>query len=179
MLETALIVLVVLAAAIIAVLAYAATRPGLFHVQRSKVISAPADRIFPLISNLERMNTWNPFAKGDPKLKLTYSGPESGAGAAYDWDSEGRAGKGRVEITDASPPSRVVMRLIMIRPIAADNVVEFTLRPQGGTTEVTWAMTGESRPLIAKLMDALFNMNRMVGSEFEKGLTDLKAMAEG
>lgn len=179
MLKTALIVLIVLAAAAVALVAYAATRPDTFRVQRSKVINAPPDKIFPLIGNLRQMNTWNPFSKSDPTLKLAYSGPESGPGAAYDWDSEGHSGKGRIEITDANPPSRVAMTLTMIKPMQAHNLVEFTLRPQGGATEVTWTMTGVSRPLIAKIMDVLFSMDRMVGSQFEKGLEDLKAMAEG
>ncbi len=75
------------------------------------------------------MNTWNPFAQGDPTLRLAYSGPESGTGAAFDWDSDGQCGKGRIEITDANPPSRLAMTLTMMKPTTAQNLVEFTLRP--------------------------------------------------
>lgn len=178
MLKTLVIVAIVLAVAVGSVLAYAATRPDTFKAQRSKVIGAPADKIFPLISNLRQMNAWNPFSKGDPMLKVTYSGPADGPGAAYDWDSEGRSGKGRIEITHTEAPSKVTMNLSMLTPIEAHNIVEFTLRPEGNATEVTWAMTGHGRPLIAKIMDVLFNMDRMVGGQFEKGLEDLKAIAE-
>lgn len=178
MLETALIVLAILALAIAALLAYAATRPDSFSLQRSTVINAEPGRVFPLISNLRQMNTWNPFAQGDPTLRLAYSGPESGTGAAFDWDSDGQCGKGRIEITGANPPSRLAMTLTMMKPMTAQNLVEFTLRPAGSATEVTWSMTGE-RPLIAKVMHVLFNMDRMVGGHFDKGLADLKAKAEG
>jgi uncharacterized protein YndB with AHSA1/START domain len=179
MLKTLMIVAIVVAAAIASLLAYAATRPDTFKVKRSRLIDAPAEKIFPLISNLRQMNTWNPFSKGDPTLKVTYSGPADGPGGAYDWDGEGRSGKGRIEITDAAPPSKVTMNLTMLAPIEAHNIVEFTLRTEGNATEVTWAMTGHDRPLIAKIMDVLFSMDRMVGGQFEKGLEDLKAIAEG
>lgn len=179
MLKTVIAVLLVLVVAVGALVAYAATRPDTFKVKRSKLINAPAEKIFPLIGNLRQMNTWNPFSKDDPTLKVTYSGPADSPGAAYDWDSEGRSGKGRIEITDAAPPSKVTMNLTMLTPIEAHNVVEFTLRPEGNATEVTWAMTGHHRPLVAKVMDVLFSMDRMVGGQFEKGLEDLKAIAEG
>jgi uncharacterized protein YndB with AHSA1/START domain len=179
MLKTLVIVAIIVAAAIASLLAYAATRPDTFKVKRSRLINAPAEKIFPLISNLRQMNTWNPFSKGDPTLKVTYSGPADSPGAAYDWDSEGKSGKGRLEITDAAPPSKVTMNLTMLTPIEAHNIVEFTLRPEGNATEVTWAMTGHDRPLIAKVMDVLFSMDRMVGGQFEKGLDDLKVIAEG
>ena len=84
-----------------------------------------------------------------------------------------------IEITDAEPPTKVNMNLTMLTPIEAHNLVEFTLRADNNATEVTWAMTGHHRPLIAKIMDVLFNMDRMVGGQFEKGLEDLKAVAEG
>jgi uncharacterized protein YndB with AHSA1/START domain len=179
MLKTLAIVAIVVATAIALLLAYAATRPDTFKVKRSKLINAPAEKVFPLISNLRQMNTWNPFSKDDLTLKVTYSGPADGPGAAYDWNGDGRSGKGRIEITDAAPPSKVTMNLTMLTPIEAHNVVEFTLRPEGNATEVTWAMTGHDRPLIAKVMDVLFSMDRMVGGQFEKGLEDLKAIAEG
>jgi uncharacterized protein YndB with AHSA1/START domain len=179
MLKTILAILLVFAVAVVAVVGYAATKPDTFQVKRSKVINVPPDKIFPLISNLRQMNTWNPFSKGDPKLKVAYSGPESGKGAAYDWDSEGHSGKGRIEITDAEPPTKVNMNLTMLTPIEAHNLVEFTLRADNNATEVTWAMTGHHRPLIAKIRDVLFTMDRMVGGQFEKGLDDLKVAAEG
>jgi uncharacterized protein YndB with AHSA1/START domain len=179
MLKTLAIIAIVLVAAVGSLVAYATTRPDTFKVKRSKLISAPAEKIFPLISNLRQMNTWNPFSKGDPTLKVTYSGPADGPGAAYEWASDGRNGKGRIEITDVTPPSKVTLSLTIITPMAAHNIVEFTLRPEGDATEVTWAMTGHDRPLVAKIMDVLLNMDRMVGGQFEKGLEDLKTIAEG
>jgi Polyketide cyclase / dehydrase and lipid transport len=170
------IVIGVIAAIVVAVLAYATTRPDRFEVQRSASIRASADRIFPLINDLRTFNTWNPFDKKDPNVKGTYSGPESGRGATYAFESS-QAGTGRIEIADAAPPSRVTMRLVMTKPLAADNRVQFILQPQGDTTRVTWAMDGDV-PFVGKLIHLFIDMDRMVGQEFTAGLAELKAKAE-
>lgn len=101
----------------------------------------------------------------------------SGPGATYGWAGDRNVGEGRMEMTDAEAPSRIQLRLEMIKPFAADNTVEFTLRPDGDATTVTWAMTG-AVPLMARVMGLLFNMDRMVGRDFEAGLATLKTQAE-
>ncbi|MFL5043518.1 MAG: SRPBCC family protein [Xanthobacteraceae bacterium] len=166
----------VVAAAIAAVLAYAATQPDRFEVQRSTSIRASAERIFPFINDLRTFNTWNPFDKKDPNVKGTYSGPESGKGAAYAFESS-QAGTGRIEIADTAAPSRVTMKLSMTKPLAADNRVQFILQPQGDTTYVTWAMDGDV-PFVGKLIHLFVDMDRMVGQEFANGLAELKVKAE-
>lgn len=159
-----------------ALLAYASTRPDTFSVARTASIDASAERIFPLINDLKAMNTWNPFVLNDPHVKGDYSGPASGVGAAYDFAGK-RSGAGRIEIKDALPPSKVTMNLAMLKPMKADNTVEFTLAPQGATTNVTWAMTGHA-PLIAKVAHLFMDMDKMCGKPFEEGLAKLKVMAE-
>ncbi len=140
-------------------------------------IAASPERIFPLIASLRQMNTWNPFVSPDPAIDIAYSGPECGKGAAHSWDGNRQVGAGRIEITDAVAPSRVVMQLDMTRPIEAHNQVQFTLEPNGDGATVTWAMTGR-QPLMGKLMSLFINCDRMVGSQFDKGLASLKAIAE-
>ena len=171
--------------AIIALLVYAATFPDTFQVQRTQRINASPDKIFPLINNMHGMNTWNPFSEADPEIKITYTGPESGKGARYEWTGNSKVGQGSIEIIDVATPSRVALKLDMLKPMEGHNRVVFTLAPNGpGTdvstdvsTDVTWAMTGE-RPFIGKIMDAVFNMDRMVGGQFEKGLAKLRAIVE-
>jgi hypothetical protein len=175
LLAIAAIVIVSLAAII---LVYAATRPDSFRLARSISIKAAPEKIFPLIDDLHSFNRWNPFLKLDPDTKLTYSGSANGKGTAHDWDGNSRVGKGRLEITDSLPVSKIVMKLDMFKPIEGHNRVEFTLRPTDGVTTVTWAMSGKSA-YIAKVMGVFVSMDKMVGSAFEAGLADLKALAEG
>jgi hypothetical protein len=163
--------------AIIGLLAYAATLSNSFQVKRSLRISASPDKIFPLINNMRGMNRWNPFAEADPNIKITYTGPESGKGARYEWTGNSKVGEGSLEITDASAPSRVTLKLDMLKPMEGHNTVVFTLAPSSDGTDVTWAMSGE-RPFIGKVMGVVCNMDRMVGGQFDKGLAKLKAIVE-
>lgn len=159
------------------VLIYAATRPDSFSISRSVSIAAAPDKIFPLINNLHGFNRWNPFLEPDPAIKIAYRGPDSGKGAAHDWDGNSQVGKGSVEITESSPPSKIVMKLDMLKPMKAHNRVEFKLEPAGNGTQVTWTMSGE-QPFLAKLMSVVIDCDKMVGGSFEKGLAGLKAIAE-
>ena len=158
-------------------LMYASTRPDNFRVARSVSIAAPADKIFPLINDLHGFNRWNPFLKLDPDVRIAYSGPDAGNGARHTWEGNSKVGQGSIEITESLPSSKIAMKLGMIKPMAANNRVEFTLEPDGNATRVTWAMTGCST-LISKLMGLCFNMDTMVGKSFEQGLADLKKIAE-
>ena len=137
--------------------------------------STPANTLFPLINDLHEFNKWNPFAKSDPDVKIEYSGPASGVGAAYDWSGKKtRAGRMRIA---TSTPSKVTMSLDFNKPFVAHNIAEFTLVPSGNTTTVTWAMSG-CAGYTHKLRGTIFNMDKMVGGEFASGLANLKVMAE-
>lgn len=166
-----------LAIALGVLLLYAATRPDTFRVQRSASIRASAEKIHPLINDMRRFNSWNPYNKKDPHVKGSYRGPAAGPGAGYDFEGNKDVGKGSIQIVDPVTPNRVSMKLDMIEPFEGHNRVEFTLAPRGDSTEVTWAIHGPS-PFMAKLMGIFFDMDRMIGRDFEAGLADLKAAAE-
>ena len=162
---------------VISLLVYAATRPDTFRVQRSMTMNAAPEKIFPLISDFRQWAGWSPWEKLDPGMKRVYSGPESGTGSAYAWEGNRKVGKGRMEITDLSPPSRIIIKLDFEKPMQGHNVAEFTLEGEGGSTGVTWAMYGPN-PYLAKVMGLFFRMDKMIGKDFEAGLVNLKAMAE-
>ena len=166
----------VLLAALALLLIYAATRPDTFHVERSLSIQAPPERVFAMISDLKRFNTWNPYAKKDPVLKERYGATTAGPGAQYGWEGD-KVGTGSMEIIQVQAPQRVAMKLDFVKPFEAHNFVEFSLRPEGAKTQVTWAIHGPANYL-SKLMGVVINMDRMVGKDFEDGLSNLKALAE-
>ena len=170
-------IVIVVAVLLAAVLIYAATRPDTFRIQRSASINAPPEKVFALINDFHGWSAWSAWEKKDPAMKRTFSGPASGNGAVYEWDGNSSVGKGRMEITESSPSSKIAIKLDFIKPFEGHNVATFTLEPQGGATMVTWAMDGPS-PYIAKLMGVLFNMDKMIGADFEAGLANLKAAAE-
>ena len=169
---------IMVGAGIAGLLLYAATLSDTFSVSRTRTIAAPPSKIYPLIADVREMNAWNPFAKQDPSIRIHYGAQTSGPGASYSWTSNGRAGQGRLSVSGVVPYERLDMLLEMEKPIAARNDIAFILRSRdGGNTDVTWSMSG-SRPFIGKVLDAVFNMDRMVGGSFEKGLGDLKEIVE-
>lgn len=165
-----------LAVGIGGVLAYAATKPDVFRVERKVSVKAPPDKIHALINDFSHWGAWSPYEKKDPAMKRTFSGPNSGTGAAYAWDGDSNIGAGRMEILE-SAPERIVIKLDFARPFEAHNMAEFTMEPKGDTTNVTWAMYGPNL-YIGKVMQIFLNMDKMVGDDFEAGLGDLKKSAE-
>jgi hypothetical protein len=110
-------------------------------------------------------------------MKKTFSGASSGKGAVYAWAGNSKAGEGRMEITDASPGSKMTIKLDFLKPFEGHNTAEFTLEPKGEFTSVTWAMFGPV-PFVMKVMSTFFSMDKMLGKDFETGLTNMKAIAE-
>lgn len=171
------LILIVIVVAVAAVLVIAATRPDTFRIERAASIKAPAERIFLLINDFHSWGAWSPWEKIDPTLKRIFSGPSSGKGAMYAWEGNSKVGSGSMEITEASPPGKIVIKLDFIKPFEGHNIAEFTLVPGGDSTSVTWAMYGPVH-YMAKIMQMFFSMDSMVGGQFEQGLANLKAAAE-
>lgn len=158
-------------------LAYAATRPDTFHLQRTATIKASAETVFPLINDFHNWTWWSPYEKLDPTLQRTYSGAPSGKGAVYEWDGNSKAGAGRMEIVRSSVPSSITIFLNFVRPFKNYSTTEFTLESVGDSTNVTWAMQGPNL-FMTKVMGLFINMDNMIGKDFEAGLANLKDVAE-
>jgi len=158
-------------------LGYAATKPNTFHVERRIAITVPPEKIFPFVNDYHNWALWSPWEKLDPNMKRTYNGPASGKGAVYEWAGNKEVGEGRMEITDSIAPSMITIAMHFIKPFEGRNIAEFTLQPKDGSTEVVWAMYGP-QPFMCKVMSTFFNMNQMIGKEFETGLANLKTIVE-
>jgi len=168
---------VIVAVLIAAILAFAASKPNTFSVQRSTSIKASPEEIFALINDFHNWSAWAPQDKEDLSMHRTYSGPTSGTGAVSEWDSTGSAGKGRMGITESVPLRKISVKVDFVKPLEAHNINEFTLEPDGALTQVTWAMHGTNL-YIMKIMSIFVNMDRVVGKHFEDGLDMLKTAAE-
>ena len=170
-------IIIVFAVLVAIVLAFAATKPKIFTVQRTINIKAPPDKIFELVNDFHNWSGWAPQDKEDPTMKRTYSGAVSGKGAVSEWVSSGSAGKGRMTITESTPPRMISVEVDLVKPFEAHNINEFTLEPAGDSTKVTWAMHGTNL-YIMKLISVFKNMDVVAGKHFERGLDNLKAVAE-
>lgn len=167
----------VLAVAAGAILLVAALKPDSFRIQRTASIKAPPERVFALVNDFRRWTEWSPWENIDPALKRSYEGAQSGKGAAYGWEGNKNVGSGRMEILESAPGSRITIKLDFLKPFEAHNTAQFEFDQSGDTTIVTWAMFGPS-PYVSRLMGLVFDMDGMVGSQFERGLATLKAKSE-
>lgn len=165
--------LIALAVLVVGIFAAALLKSPDFRVERSLVIAAPAEKLFPYFDNHKKFNEWNPWSKMDPEAKNTYSGPESGVGAVASWDGK-MVGKGSATITESKPNERIIERMDWLEPMQGVSTVEFTFKPESeGKTKVTWTMYGTNQGLLSKVMSLVFNCESMCGPEFEKGLADV------
>jgi len=167
-----LIVLVVVVALILA-----SCKPDSFRVERKILIHAELTTLFGYINDFHQWTQWSPWEKVDLNLTRSYSGSDMGVGTHYAWQGNKNVGQGNMTILESTPHSFIKIALQFIKPFAANNTADFTLTSQGDNTEVTWAMYGPS-PLISKVMGLFMNMDKMIGTQFETGLTNLKNIAE-
>ena len=158
------------------ILALAASRDADFAIERRETVAAPPAAIFPLIDTLARWQGWSPWQKMEPAQSLSYSGPPAGVGAALAWAGK-KTGRGRMEIVESIPHDRIGLRLNFEAPMKAENHALFILTPEGAGTRVIWRMSGR-HGFAGKLFTLFMNMDRMVGRDFERGLADLKRIAE-
>lgn len=154
-----------------------ARRPDVFTVARSATIAAPPQAVFALLDDFHQWPRWSPWEKLDPQMKRTFSGAPRGEGAVYSWAGNRKAGEGRMTITGSRPAERLAIQLEFFKPWVATNAVEFLLRPAAGGVDVEWTMTGRNN-FAFKAMQVFMNMERLVGGDFEKGLAELKRVAE-
>ena len=166
-------VLVLVAGALVV----ASTRPDSFRIERTILVKAPPEAPYALVQDLHRWTEWSPWEGVDPAMKRTYGGPAIGVGASYGWEGTAKVGSGRMEITEAAPGAKLVLKLDFFTPMEAHNTAEFTFVREGAGTRVTWAMFGPS-PFLSKLIGLVFNMDRMVGGMFAQGLAKLKVQSE-
>jgi uncharacterized protein YndB with AHSA1/START domain len=163
---------------IVGIVAIVALRkPDRFRVERSITINAPPDRVFPLVNDFHNFGRWSPWEHLDPNMSRSMTGSPAGVGAIYEWSGNSKAGAGRMEILESTPTTHVKTKITFRKPIASENVSEYTFAPAGNATKVTWAMYGPS-PFVSKMMQVFVSMDDLIGNDFDKGLAAMKTDAE-
>ena len=171
-------ILIALAVIVIGFVLIVATRPSEYRVARTVTISAPAPAVFAQVNDFHNWAAWNPWATLDPGMKQTYEGAPAGTGAIYTWAGNRQVGEGRMTLTESRPSDLIRIRLEFLKPLAAISTAEFTFKPEGKQTVVTWSMVGRNN-FMAKAVHLVMNIDRMIGGNFEQGLARMKAVVEG
>ena len=170
-------ILIVLALIVVAFVVVAALQPTEYRVVRSANIAAPPAVVFARVNDLHQFQEWSPWAKLDPAAKTTFEGPPAGAGAVFNWAGNHEVGAGRMTITESHPHDLIRFRLDFLKPFAGTANAEWTFKPEGTQTAVTWSMSGRKN-FVSKAISVFMSMDKMIGGQFEKGLADLKALSE-
>ena len=169
--------LIAIAAIIVVFVVVVALQPSEFRIVRSATISAPAPAVFAQVNDFHNWEAWSPWAKLDPAAKATFEGPSAGTGAIFKWAGNKEVGEGSMTITESRPSDLIRIKLEFLRPFEATNSAEFTFKPEGNRTAVTWSMEGKNN-FIAKAVCLFMNMDKMVGGQFEQGLAQMKSVVE-
>ena len=154
-----------------------ATRPSEFHVERTTVIEAQPGAIYPLISDFEESLRWSPWADLDPNMQKTFSGADEGVGQVYAWSGNDAVGAGEMKMVEVQPNERVRMELHNTRPFESTSMTAIELEPVDEGTRVVWSLSGRFN-LMERAFSLFFSMDEMVGPDFERGLSRLKALVE-
>ncbi len=170
-------ILIGLVAVVVLFAVIVALQPSDFRVTRSAPVAAPPSVVFAQVNDFHKWEAWSPWAKLDPAAKNSFEGPRAGTGATFRWSGNNEVGEGSMTVTESRPSELIRIKIDFLKPFEASNTAEFTFKPAGGQTQVTWSMYGTNN-FIGKAFCLFNNMDKMLGGEFEKGLAQMKVAAE-
>ncbi len=174
MLKKILIAIALLIAAFVAVVAL---QPSEYRIERSTTIAAQPADVFPNVNDFRKWDAWSPWAKLDPDAKVTFAGPESGAGAVMNWAGNDKVGEGKQTIVESKADELVRNKVEFVKPFVGSVNSEFAFKPEGGTTQVTWSMYGHHN-FVEKAMCLVMNGTKMMEGDMDKGLANLKPVVQ-
>ena len=170
-------ILIAVAVIVVVFVIVVALQPSEYRVARTATMSAPATAVFAQVNDFHKWEAWNPWGKIDPAMKQNYEGAPAGVGAIYKWAGNNEVGEGRMTIIESRPSDLIRIQMEFFKPFAGNGTAEFTFKPEGNQTAVTWSMTGQNN-FMAKAIHLFMNMDKMIGGQFEKGLADMKSIVE-
>ncbi len=170
-------ILIAVAAIIVVFVIIVAMRPADFRVTRSATINAPPPAVFAQVNDLHNWQAWSPWAKLDPAVRNTFEGPSAGVGAIFRWAGNNKVGEGNMTITESRPNEFVSFKLVFLKPFANTTTAEFTFKPEGNQTTVTWSMFGKNG-FMGKAFGLFVDSDKMIGGDFERGLAQLNSVLE-
>ena len=149
--------------------------PSSYKVERSTEINAPASVVFDQVNTLKNWENWSPWRDIDPTMVTTYNETAAGEGAKAMWTGN-KSGNGEQTIIVSEPAKHLQMKLVFKEPDKMESDEHWMFEEKDGKTKVTWSMEGKLDWPIGRFF-GLF-MDKMLGKDFEKGLTKLKEVGE-
>jgi uncharacterized protein YndB with AHSA1/START domain len=130
----------ILLAALLTVIAY--LLPNKYGITRSITINASPDKIYALLVAPKEWKKWSVWNQRDPNMEMLFSGPESGAGAAWDWKSKSQGNGGMKFLQVAN--NQAINYELHFEGMGKPSTGSIVLETQANATVVTWSMNGSS-----------------------------------
>jgi uncharacterized protein YndB with AHSA1/START domain len=171
LLRFAAIVSGTVALVLIGILVVGILLPGSWTVERSILIQASPEAIYPHLVSASAWDDWTP----GPETGYQFFGPEQGEGSGRAWDDPAY-GQGRFEIVETDPPHHL-RYAVEVEEGAIQIRGDLRLTPEDEGTRVTWQEVGDFgwNPLLGFLAG---RMEEMQGAQLEASLASLRALVE-
>jgi carbon monoxide dehydrogenase subunit G len=170
-------ILIALAAILLIFVVVVAMQPSEFHVERTATVAGPQADVFARVNDFHKWDTWSPWAKLDPAAKVNFEGPPSGEGTVMTWAGNDKVGEGKMTLVESRPSDLVKIKVDFVKPFEGSSTSQFTFKPDGDRTAVTWTMDA-SHNFLEKAFCLIMNGRKMVGDDMEKGLAQIKSVVE-
>ncbi|NAS11711.1 SRPBCC family protein [Poritiphilus flavus] len=171
-------IIYILVGLVLLILLLAIIAPKNYDVNREIVINQPVPKVFDYLKYLKNQDNWSPWAKKDPNMKKEFSGTDGTVGAISKWDGNKDVGMGEQEITRLVDNEVIESQLRFFKPWKSQSDAYMRVAESGSeSTKVTWGFSGKNKfPM--SIMMLFMNMDKMVGKDFEEGLSSLKSVME-
>lgn len=149
--------------------------PPEVRVERSIEIAAPPEKVFAIAGDLRRVPEWSPWVATDPATSFSFEGPEQGVGQVMRWSSNNPlVGIGAEKVTEFTAGERLVTETDYGE--FGTSTATITLSPAQGGTRLTRSFASALPGVVDRWAGLMIDGS--VGAEYEKGLANLKALAE-
>lgn len=169
-----LILIVIIGGAI-----YIATLDNSYEISRTKIIKAPIEVVYNNVNDYKNWPSWSPWLEKDTLAELTYSDITFGKDASYSWKSDvEELGEGSIATIESESFKSINQHIKFVAPWESESDIDWTFKRLKEGTEITWRMKGEMSFSEKAVMAFKGGMNKMMGSDFEKGLDNLDAVLQ-
>jgi hypothetical protein len=149
-----------------------------FEMERSVVVDQPNEEVFNYIKFLRNQYNYSVWGAQDPDMRQEFRGTDGTVGFVSAWYGNEDVGSGEQEIIGMVEGERIDYELRFFEPFESTSYAYMTTESiSENQTRVSWGMYGTfPRPM--NIMLLFFDLEEAVGSDYETGLNNLKALLE-
>ena len=148
-----------------------------YALEREIAINKPKQEVYDYIKFLKNQDYYSTWTMMDPAMQKSYRGTDGAVGFVSSWKSK-MMGDGEQEIVQLVEGERLDTELRFGGMFPSVSPARMSVESISETqTKVKWAMSGRmAYPM--NFMRIFMSMDKMIGTEYEKSLVNLKGILE-